>query len=64
MNYFEKQYTGTYKVYRVYRVSGRIQILQRGLTRKQAMKIVNSFPDNNNSIVVFDKQFKADKYYN
>jgi hypothetical protein len=58
-----KEYVGTYKVYRVYRKSCKRVIIERGLTRDQAKKMVNSFPDSNGSIVVFDKQFTADKYY-
>lgn len=59
----EKQYIGTYKVYRVYRKSARRVIIQRDLTREQAKTLVNSYPDSKTSMVVFDKQFTADKYY-
>ena len=59
----EKQYTGTYKVYKVFRKSSRKQIIRRGLTRDEAKEIVNSYPDSNLSMVVFGKQFTADKYY-
>jgi hypothetical protein len=58
-----KEYTGTYKVYRVFRVSGRREIIERGLTREEAMRVVNSYPNSNHSMVVFDKQFTADKFY-
>jgi len=50
-----KEYTGTYKVYRVFRVSGRREIIERGLTREEAMRVVNSYPNSNHSMVVFDK---------
>ena len=59
----EAIYTGTYKVYRVFRKSGRRQTIDKGLTRDEAMRIVRSFPDSNTSMVVFDKQFTADKYF-
>lgn len=58
-----KEYTGTYKVYRVFRKSARRQTIERGLTREQAQRLVQTFPDSNTSMVVFDKQFTADKYY-
>lgn len=56
-------YIGTYKVFKVFRVSGRREILRTGLTRDEAMSLVRSYPDSNRSMVVFDKQFKASKYY-
>ena len=59
----EKIYIGTYKVYRVFRVSRRRQVIARGLTREQAMRLVQSYPDSKRSMVVFDKQFYADKFY-
>ena len=59
----ESIYTGTYKVYRVFRVSGRREVIARGLTREEAKSIVNRYPDSNRSMVVFDKQFYAAKYY-
>jgi len=59
----EKQYIGTYKVYKVFRVSRKRQIIRRGLTREQAKALVNSYPDSNRSMVVFDKQFYSAKYY-
>ena len=57
-------YNGTYKVYKVFRVSGRRKIIARGLTREEAKSIVQRYPDSNRSMVVFDKQFYAAKYYN
>jgi hypothetical protein len=56
-------YTGTYKVYKVFRKSQRRQIIQKGLTRDEAKRLVNAFPDSSRSMVVFDKQFSADKYF-
>ena len=59
----EKIYIGTYKVYRIFRVSGRREILRRGLTREEAKTVVNRYPDSSRSMVVFDKQFSSDKYF-
>ncbi len=59
----EKQYIGTYKVYKIMRKSSRRVIIRRGLTREEAKTLVNSYPDSNRSMVVFDKQFAASKYY-
>lgn len=58
-----KIYLGTYKVYRVFKKSNRREVIKRGLSREDAKKLVNTFKSNNNSMVVFDKQFTADKYY-
>jgi len=63
MNTQEKEYTGTYKVYKIFRVSRRREILERGLTREEAMRVVARYPDSSRSMVVFDKQFSADKFY-
>lgn len=57
------EYIGTYKVYKVFRVSGRREVLARDLTRDEAKQMVSRYPDNSRSMVVFDKQFTADKYY-
>lgn len=59
----EKEYIGTYKVYKLYRQSCRRQIIERGLTRDQAKRLVNTYPDSKKHIVVFDKQFTSEKYY-
>lgn len=59
----EKQYTGTYKVYKIMRVSRRRQVIRRGLTREEAKRLVNSYPDSSRSMVVFDKQFTQSKYF-
>lgn len=56
-------YTGTYKVYKIFRKSNRREVIQRGLTREEAKTVVNRYPDRSGSMVVFDKQFTADKYY-
>jgi hypothetical protein len=56
-------YTGTYKVYKIFRKSNRREVIQRGLTREEAKTLVNRYPDRSGSMVVFDKQFTADKYY-
>lgn len=58
-----ENYTGTYKVFKVFRVSRRKQVIARDLTREEAKDLVNSYPDSNNSMVCFDKQFTAPKYY-
>ena len=63
MNQDEKQYIGTYKVVKIFRISSRRQVLRRGLTREEAKRVVNSYPDSNKSMVVFMKQFTANKYY-
>lgn len=59
----DKVYIGTYKVYRVFRKSSRRVIIERGLTREEAKRVVNSYPNSNSSMVVFDKQFHSSKYY-
>lgn len=59
----EKVYIGPYKVVKIFRVSRRHQVLERNLTREEAQKIVQSFPDSNRSMVVFYKQFDSEKYY-
>lgn len=56
-------YTGTYKVYRVFRKSQRRQVIKRGLTLDEAKSLVNRFKESNTSMVVFTKQFSADKYF-
>jgi len=59
----EKKYIGTYKVLKVFRKSCRKQIIEKGLTEKEAQRLVNSFQNNSTSMVVYTKQFTADKYY-
>jgi hypothetical protein len=58
-----KTYIGTYKVVKIFRVSSCKQILHKGLTLDEAKSVVNSYPDSNRSMVVFTKEFSADKYY-
>lgn len=59
----EKKYIGTYKVVKLYRKSDRREVIRRGLTLDDAQKLTRSFPDRSGSMVVFYKQFTADKYY-
>jgi len=59
----EKTYIGTYKVQKVFLKSRRVKTLQSGLTREEAIRVVKSYPDSNRSMVVFNKQFTADKYF-
>jgi len=59
----EKKYIGTYKVVKIFRKSNRRQVLERGLTREEAKRVVLRYPDSNTSMVVFFKQFTADKYF-
>ena len=63
MDNSEKTYIGPYKVTKYFRVSGKRKVLARGLTREEAMTMVQSFPSSNNWLVGFDKQFTADKHY-
>ena len=63
MKTIEKEYIGTYNVTKVFRKSCRKSILRRGLTREEAIRVVNSYPNSSRSMVVFNKQFTADKYY-
>jgi hypothetical protein len=57
------EYIGTYKVVKIFRKSNRREIIRRNLTIDEAKRLVNSYPDKNNSMVVFFKQFTALKYY-
>ena len=59
----EKKYIGTYKVVKIFRKSDRRQVLERGLTLEEARRIVNSYPDSQQHMVVYYKQFTADKYF-
>ena len=58
-----KTYIGTYKVYKVFRKSGKREVIARGLSREEAMTLVSRYQDSNKSMVVFDKQFWANKYF-
>ena len=57
------EYTGTYKVVKIFRKSNRRELIRRNLTIDEAKRIVNSYADSNTSMVVFFKQFNAFKYY-
>lgn len=46
----------TYKVVKVFRVSGRREVIRKGLTINEAKRLVKSYPDSNRSMVVFTKQ--------
>lgn len=59
----EKKYIGTYKVYKIFRVSMRRKIIRRGLTIDEAKRLVNSYPNSTRSMVVFSKQFTSEKYF-
>jgi hypothetical protein len=59
----EKEYIGTYKVVKIFRVSSRREVLERGLTREEAKRLVNSYPNSNRSMVVFMKQFTSEAYF-
>jgi hypothetical protein len=45
-----------FKVVKIMRKSHRREILERNLTREQAMRVVNRYPDSSRSIVVFERQ--------
>ena len=45
-----------YKVVKIFRVSRRQEVLERNLTREEAKRVVNRYPDSNRSMVVFMKQ--------
>jgi len=45
-----------YKVVKIFRVSGRREIIERGLTIEQAKRVVISYPDSKKSMVVFEKK--------
>ena len=59
----EKTYIGTYKVMKFFRKSGRRQVIRKGLTLEEAKALVSSYPDSNNHMVVFTKQFYSEKYF-
>lgn len=59
----EKQYTGTYKVIKLFRKSRRREVIQRGLTIEEAKKVVNRYKSSNTSMVIFTKQYWSDKYF-
>lgn len=45
-----------YKIGRKYGMSGRRQVLGRNLTREEARRMVNSYPDSSRSMVLFVQQ--------
>ena len=45
-----------YKVVRVMRTTGNKKLIEKNLTREQAKRLVQSFPDSEKSMVVFYKQ--------
>lgn len=45
-----------FKVFKVGRKSGRRTILRYNLTEKEAQQLVNSFPNNNRSMVCYTRQ--------
>jgi hypothetical protein len=57
------EYIGTYKVVKIFRKSNRRELIRRNLTIDEAKRLVNSYHDKNNSMVVFFKQFNTLKYY-
>ena len=57
------EYIGAYKVVKIFRKSNRRELIRRNLTIDEAKRLVNSYPDKNNSMIVFFKQFTAAKYY-
>lgn len=59
----EQEYIGTYKVIKIFRKSQRREVIERGLTKEEAKTLVKSYPNSTRSMVVFDKQFTASKYY-
>jgi hypothetical protein len=48
--------TVKYKVFRVMKNSGRRITIAKNLTREEAKRLVNSFPDKNNSMVCMNPQ--------
>jgi hypothetical protein len=63
MAYASKEYTGTYQVVKLFRKSGRREIIQKNLTREEAKRVVNRYPDSNRHMVIFEKQYHSDKWY-
>lgn len=45
-----------YKVVKVFRKSGRRQIIEKNLTEPQAQRVVQSYPDSNTSMVIYQRQ--------
>ena len=62
-NVNELTYVGTYKVIKIMRKSANHKTLYRGLTLERAKLIVNSFPDSNNHMICFQKEFTGEKHW-
>lgn len=45
-----------YKVIKVYRDSARRQVIEKNLSRDEAIRLVNTFPDRKRSMVIFMQQ--------
>jgi hypothetical protein len=58
-----KVYIGKYKVVKIFRVSARHEVLEKNLTREEARRVVQSYPDSARSMVVFYKQNDTEKFY-
>jgi len=58
-----KTYIGSYKVVKIFRVSRRREVIRRNLNEEQAQQLVRSYPYNDRHMVVYFKQFYADKYF-
>jgi hypothetical protein len=58
-----KTYIGSYKVMKLFRVSGRRKTIAKDLTREQAINLVNKYPDSRRSMVIFEKQYYSEKYF-
>jgi len=56
MSLLIKEYTGKYKVVKIFRESGNRKTLKKDLTESEAQKIVQSYPDSENTMVVYMKQ--------
>jgi hypothetical protein len=55
-------YTGTYKVVKQFK-SGKRELIRKNLTIDEARSLVSSYPSRSKSMVIFLKQFSAQKYY-
>lgn len=57
-------YSGPYKVVKIFRISRRKKVIERNLTREEAIRLVNTYSTSTRSMVVFYPQFTASKFYN
>lgn len=46
----------TYKVVKIFRISGRRKILRKALTEAEAQRVVKSYPGSTRSMVVYFQQ--------